>query len=1249
MFGRTSYLGLPSFGTSSCSSQCDPSYCDGSVSVLLGTDAGVAQRGTQVVGIGGNAAGSNSGAEVVAVGLGAGARNSGDSVVALGTDAGASNSGDYVSAMGEGAATSNEGNEVVALGHNAGSQADVGGILGRAWKAVTTGETTGSNYYAPNWGQIASSADGNIIVAAAYNGTCNYGNWGSESGRVVVSKDSGVTWTFTTSLGSNLTGYGDWSSVATDYSGANIYVINRYAGEVWKSSNTGISWEDISPISGSSNWRSVSCSSNGQTVVLGEDGGDSDLYVSLDGGCNWQLQDISGTNWHSVVVSADGKRALVGDTDNSNLQVGVLSNSNWTWTPWNAVDPYYAGEPAYGFWQQLAISATGKYMYATDDDNNSLWRSTDFGSNWQRIGSNNGFRAVACSADGKTVLSGQYFDTSSTPIVALSTNYGSNFTNLPQTYHTSLIQSGPRSVCMDVLGTKFALVGSNTPVFINPLPSNIVAVGTDSGSNNIGSDAILIGTGAGVANAGFNAIAIGSNAGVNSGDNAIQNIFSNYYDSYYGLPNAAQLTDLFFPTKSNSISIGTGAGSDNFGIGMISIGENAGSKAIGGNTVAIGKNAGVSLSGGSAMFSTVAIGEGAASECGGAFLSATYGLVAIGSNAGRGDRSSYISLASNGTDAIVNGTVSIGNRAGQGNWSASVNIGTGAGVTNGTYNAVSIGYKAGGGNQAEWGWSEWNDTYGAAVSSNGNYMFSVEGGGVTGGYGYILSNSDFGDSNLWYYTGDYCNWQDIACTGDGSNVIACESDGGGYLWFNTNAGAYGDWYYDNGGFNGEGGSVHLGYWRCVAVAQSNSNIIFAGESNNGDGSLWMSTDAGGTFSQIGAVGNGNWRSVKCDASGGYVIAVDSYNYNAWVRDPSGTWTNVSHLPQLVGDDVPDDSFWACAISSNGQYMYVCGTDDGEVWGSSNYGSNWLRLSGQYSNGLPSNTYWRSLACSGDGQVVWAGVGTGGSIYRSTDGGLSWAEAGPRGISTSWAALGCDSDTGRQVLAATRCSYTGVWTTQVPEMFNTVAIGTQAGSNSIGAENIFIGTNAGMSNLGERCIAIGDYAGYSNEASNVIFLGSNPSAPFQTPGYDQDNTFLVYSTGGNGGIATYTDLANSRFGIACDPGSYTLNVNGPAYATAWDLPSDRKLKQEIVTTTLGLDFVKSLKPVDYKFIDKPEALRHGLIAQDVQEVAPEIVTTAPDSDKLSMSYMEFIAPLIKAVQELSAEVDDLKAKLARLQA
>jgi hypothetical protein len=531
------------------------------------------------------------------------------------------------------------------------------------------------------------------------------------------------------------------------------------------------------------------------------------------------------------------------------------------------------------------------------------------------------------------------------------------------------------------------------------------------------------------------------------------------------------------------------------------------------------------------------------------------------------------------------------------------------------------------------------------------------------GFGAILRNADYGDSNQWVpVNGDYY-WTDIACTGDGSNVIACESQGGGYLWFNTAQGQAGEGaWHTGGGFDFSGEVVHYGFWRCVAVCQNNRNIVFAGESNNGQGSLWQSTDGGASLTAIPEVGVGNWRSVKCDASGGYVIALDSDNSNAWVRDPSGTWTNVTDLPQDNFSNVPYARFWACAISSNGQYMYVAGNDsdfdNGAVWGSSNYGINWTWMSIGF-NGLPSDTYYRSVACSGDGQVVWAGVGSGGDqyVYRSTDGGLTWARAGPQNASssTSWGALACDSDTGRQVLAATRWNSVGVWTTTIPEMYNTVAIGTQAGSSSIGANNIFLGYAAGTSNLGDTCIAIGSNAGYKNQASNSIYLGNKPFGTDSTIYYDTPDKFVVYSSGLNDSTATYTDLSECRFGIGTNPGSYALNVNGDAYVsgtiygTVTPPISDRTLKQEIVTTTLGLDFVKSLKPVDYKFIDKPGSLRHGFIAQDVQELAPELVHTNPHTEKLGLEITDIIAPLVKAIQELSAEVTDLKAQLARLQA
>ena len=69
--------------------------------------------------------------------------------------------------------------------------------------------------------------------------------------------------------------------------------------------------------------------------------------------------------------------------------------------------------------------------------------------------------------------------------------------------------------------------------------------------------------------------------------------------------------------------------------------------------------------------------------------------------------------------------------------------------------------------------------------------------------------------------------------------------------------------------------------------------------------------------------------------------------------------------------------------------------------------------------------------------------------------------------------------------------------------------------------------------------------------------------------------------------------------------------------------------------------------------KRNRFHHGLIAQEVKEVADaqgvdfagyQDHKVNGGGDKLTLGYGEFIAPLIKAVQELSAENEALKARL-----
>lgn len=113
-------------------------------------------------------------------------------------------------------------------------------------------------------------------------------------------------------------------------------------------------------------------------------------------------------------------------------------------------------------------------------------------------------------------------------------------------------------------------------------------------------------------------------------------------------------------------------------------------------------------------------------------------------------------------------------------------------------------------------------------------------------------------------------------------------------------------------------------------------------------------------------------------------------------------------------------------------------------------------------------------------------------------------------------------------------------------------------------------------------------------------------------------------------------------------------------------SDRNYKTDILDESLGLNFVNLLKPRSYKFKDGTnDRIHHGLIAQEVEEVVNSLgiptddfapISKTPEYDEAGnetgefiygLRYEELIGPLIKATQELYAQVQDLTVKVNKL--
>jgi len=130
----------------------------------------------------------------------------------------------------------------------------------------------------------------------------------------------------------------------------------------------------------------------------------------------------------------------------------------------------------------------------------------------------------------------------------------------------------------------------------------------------------------------------------------------------------------------------------------------------------------------------------------------------------------------------------------------------------------------------------------------------------------------------------------------------------------------------------------------------------------------------------------------------------------------------------------------------------------------------------------------------------------------------------------------------------------------------------------------------------------------------------------------------------------TGIVNAYVGTTGSGNTVTLDVRTTS-------PSDVRLKEEITDCDLGLAFVKQLRPVSYKLKADPKHQKgYGLIADEVEDIIPlgsSLVYEEPDwkvGDEIgfkTIHYPSYVAVLIKAVQELSSQVEELKKQIPKI--
>lgn len=121
-----------------------------------------------------------------------------------------------------------------------------------------------------------------------------------------------------------------------------------------------------------------------------------------------------------------------------------------------------------------------------------------------------------------------------------------------------------------------------------------------------------------------------------------------------------------------------------------------------------------------------------------------------------------------------------------------------------------------------------------------------------------------------------------------------------------------------------------------------------------------------------------------------------------------------------------------------------------------------------------------------------------------------------------------------------------------------------------------------------------------------------------------------------GAATF---AAGNVGIGTVTANYKLHVIGSIFATDSIVSlSDQSVKTNVTTIRDALNLVNSLRGVRYNRIDTGQQ-QIGMIAQEVNDVVPEVVSVSPTG--MAVSYGNLVGVLIEALKELQIRVEVLE--------
>jgi hypothetical protein len=238
-------------------------------------------------------------------------------------------------------------------------------------------------------------------------------------------------------------------------------------------------------------------------------------------------------------------------------------------------------------------------------------------------------------------------------------------------------------------------------------------------------------------------------------------------------------------------------------------------------------------------------------------------------------------------------------------------------------------------------------------------------------------------------------------------------------------------------------------------------------------------------------------------------------------------------------------------------------------------------------------------------------------YRHSNGSSFW------GIQVAW---GWEDQANRLATRNVTGNNFGSWVYYLnSNNFTSYAI--SRGGDTVSGLIYFLTNNGGQAVNNSNSAALQAYSTGNNSAFMSFHKGGHYAINM---GLDNDNVFRIggWSASGN---RLQMDMS----------GNLTMAGNVTAF-------SDVRLKGEIETVTEALDKITQLRGVTYIRTDKdaPEGRQMGVIAQEIMEVIPEVVTK-DSSGMYNVAYGNLAGLFIESIKELKSQLDEARNEIKEL--